>query len=451
MPRFRTIAFLIPALLAGFLLALPGTTWPQAETPGAPGDPARAEVAPVPVPEPTPLAVQYHRTGEWLWLLNQIWAIAIPGLIAFSGLSSRIERLTRSLARGNRAGTIFLFIAAYLALVFVLSLPLAYYQGFVRAHAYGLSNQTLGRWSYNRVVGLGVDMIGSGIVGLIAYSLLTNSPRRWWLYLGLASAPMLALVMLIVPVWIDPLFNHYGPMKNAELERSILDLAGRAGIEGSRVFEVDKSIDTKTVNANVTGLLSTKRIVLWDTLIARLEPREILVVMGHEMGHYMMGHVIRTVALAPLVAIPGLFLVNWWGLKLLGRYRSRLGFERLSDPASAPLLLMLFEVASLILSPPALAYSRAQEHDADRYALELTRDNHAAAMAFVKLQTENLGVPRHGLITQVFRASHPSLGDRIDFCNSYHPWRGDSAPRAFRARGQEAGVSATMEHIAPGT
>jgi Zn-dependent protease with chaperone function len=121
-------------------------------------------------------------------------------------------------------------------------------------------------------------------------------------------------------------------------------------------------------------------------------------------------------------------MVDRLGRWLIARYRDRLGFDHLADIASVPLMMMLLEVAFLALNPVAMAYSRYQEHAADRYALDLTRANHSAAMAHVKLQTENLGNPRPGLLYKILRASHPSAGDRIDFANSYHPWWKESEP-----------------------
>jgi Zn-dependent protease with chaperone function len=239
----------------------------------------------------------------------------------------------------------------------------------------------------------------------------------------LLSVPFLFLGMLVKPIWIDPLFNHFGPLKNQALERSILALAQRAGIEGSRVFEVEKSVDTKAVNAYVTGVFGTKRIVLWDTLIAKLGEKELLFVMAHEMGHYVLGHVVRSILLSALVTLAGLYLVDRVGRMVIGRFSASLQFDRLSDVAAVPLLLLLLHASSLVLSPIALAYSRYQEHEADRFALELTRTNHSGATAFIKLQQENLSIPRPGFLYKTFRATHPSIGDRIDFCNSYKPWQ----------------------------
>ncbi len=128
--------------------------------------------------------------------------------------------------------------------------------------------------------------------------------------------------MLVMPIWIDPLFNKFGPMKDKALERRILDLAERAGIEGSRVFEVEKSVNTKAMNAYVTGVFGTKRIVLWDTLLAQLDAPEVLAVMGHEMGHYVLGHVVRSILLGSLVVLAGLFFVDRAGRWLIARFGS---------------------------------------------------------------------------------------------------------------------------------
>ena len=150
-------------------------------------------------------------------------------------------------------------------------LPLDYYEGFVRQHAYGLSNQTRGKWWSERSRARSSACVVVGVLFLwVPYLLLRKSPRRWWLYTAAAAIPFI-VVLLVTPIWIAPLFNKFGPMKDKALETQILALADRAGIEGSRVFEVNKSVDTKTLNAYVAGFRQTKRIVLWDTIIAALD------------------------------------------------------------------------------------------------------------------------------------------------------------------------------------
>jgi Zn-dependent protease with chaperone function len=252
--------------------------------------------------------------------------------------------------------------------------------------------------------------------------LIRRSPGRWWLYTAILSLPVMFFVMLVEPIWIDPLFNDFGPMHDKQLESGILALADQAGIQGGRVFEVNKSVDTNAVNAYVTGLASSKRIVLWDTMLAKLSPREVHVVMAHEMGHYVLNHVLQGLLLVFAGILLALFLIDRAATFLLGRYKDRLGFDQLSDVACLPLLLLLGQLAVLLLMPLGLAFSRHIEHEADRFALELTRDNRAAATAFVRLQNENLSNPRPGPLFMLLRASHPSLGERIEFANDYQPW-----------------------------
>jgi Zn-dependent protease with chaperone function len=379
------------------------------------------ERTPVSVPEPSALALRFYRTGNWLWAIDELWTLAVLALLLFTGASAAIRNLAKRIGR-NWVLTIAIYAVLWTGLLYLIDLPLAYYQGFVRQHAYGLSNQTLGRWFGNSLKAVLVAMAGGFLFTWVPYLLLARSPKRWWLYTTILAVPFMFFVMLIAPVWIDPLFNAYGPMKNRALESKILALATRAGIDGGRIYEVDKSRDTKAVNAYVKGFLSTKRIVLYDTLLQKLDDKEVLVVMGHEMGHYVLGHVTRTIWLSTIVILVSLFAADRLGRRLIARFSGRFGFDRLSDVASVPLLLILLQVMSLLLSPVALAYSRAQEHEADRFALELTRTNRSAALAFAKLQQENLSNPWPGPLYKLWRSTHPSIGERITYCNQYHPW-----------------------------
>jgi STE24 endopeptidase len=376
---------------------------------------------PVAVPEPTPLALRFHHTGNWLWLLGVFSDIAVPAAILFTGTSARIRDAVARL-RLPWIATVALYVVVYTLLIYAVGLPLHYYRGFVRLHAYGLSNQPLSKWLEDWVKAVAIYTLVGALFAWVPYLLILRSPRRWWAYTTLLTVPFLFGVVLLKPVWVDPLFNDFGPMKDKALEQRIVTLAERAGIGGSHIYEVNKSVDTKAVNAYVTGVLGTKRIVLWDTLLARLDPPEVLAVMGHEMGHYVLGHVPRSILLSTVITLVGLFFVDRVGRRLIARYHGRFGFDRLSDVASVPLLILLLQVSSLALEPVANAYSRLQEHEADRFALELTRTNRSAALAFVKLQRENLSHPRPALLYTLWRSTHPSIGERIDFCNEYRPW-----------------------------
>ena len=376
----------------------------------------------VAVPEPSELAVQYYRSGNVLWAVSTGLSLLIPALLLFTGLSASFRRLAQ------RASRRWILMVALYALLFtlvtaLLSLPLAYYEEYIRQHAYGLSNQSLGKWWGEWLKGVAVSGVGLGLVLWIPYLLLRRSPKRWWLYSGLAAIPVATLVLVVTPIWVDPLFNHFGPMKDKALEAQIVEQARRAGIDGSRVYQVDKSADTKTVNAYVTGLGSTKRIVLWDTILARLEPDQVLFVTAHEMGHFVLGHTLMFILGSAVLITLSLYVVHRLAGRLIARFSRQFGFNDLSDVASFPLLLLLGTIVSLGLVPALLALSRYQEHAADRFALELTRDNHAAATTFVRLQEENLSVPRPGRFYMLWRGSHPSLADRVDFANRWKDGR----------------------------
>jgi Zn-dependent protease with chaperone function len=375
----------------------------------------------VAVPEPTAEALSYYRSGNLLWVIGTLWGVVIPSVMLFTGISAAVRDWA---VRWGRKWffVIALYFMAFTVILFLVDLPLSYYQGYVREHAYGLSNQTLGKWASDQVTALIVGIVAGVLFLWVPYLLLKRSPRRWWFYTGLAAIPFIVVVTFVQPIWIDPLFNRFGPMKDQALEADILRLAERAGIEGGRVFEVAKSEDTNAVNAYVTGFGGTKRIVLWDTILAKLNREQLLVVMGHEMGHYVLGHLWKLILSLSALIITALYVVHRLSGWLIARYRERFGFGELADIASLPLILVLFSTASLIVTPIALAVQRHFEHEADRFALEITHDNYGAATAFVKLQQENLGIPRPGRLYKWWRASHPPLGERIDFSNDYRPW-----------------------------
>ena len=375
----------------------------------------------VSVPAPTEKAMRYYRSGCVLWLVNSAWGLVLPALFLFTGLSARVRNWARAIGRWWLPA-LGAYVVMFLAINFLFDLPLDYYQGFLRQHDYGLSNQSFGTWFGDSVKRLLVGVIVGVVVVPVLDLLVTRSPKRWWLYTSFAAVPFILFMAMVTPLWIDPLFNEFGPMKDPALETKILSLAQRAGIDAGRVYEVNKSVDTETVNAYVTGFLGTKRIVLWDTTIAKLGEDELLFVMAHEMGHYALRHVVKGIGFSFVMILAALYVIHRTAGICIRRFKGRWRFDRLSDVASVPLLIGLANVLSLIGAPVVMGFTRHIEHEADRFALELTRDNRGGARAFVALQVENLGNPRPGPLYKLWRASHPTLGDRIDFCNEYRPW-----------------------------
>jgi len=388
---------------------------------------------PVAVPEPSEAAMRFYRSGVALWWIGQLWVLAFPIAMLVTGASARLRSTAERMTRRRLLST-GLYGVMYVTLFAVASLPLEFYAGFLRPHEYGLAakSYTVAKWLADEAKGLGVSASLAFVLIIPTYHALRGLPRAWPWAITIGSIPIGFAMMFLAPLVIDPMFDTFGPMKNPNLEAKIRTLAERSGIEGSRIYEVDKSAKSKVVNAYVKGFLGSKRIVLYDTLIEKLDEPQVLFVMGHEMGHYVLGHVARSMALGTLGILVLTLSLRWAATRAIARFGGRFGFDRLDDVASLPLLLVLGNLLILAASPVAMAYSRHQEHEADRFALELTRDNHAGASAFVTMQHENLSNPRPGWLSVLWRSTHPTLAERIEFCNAYRPWESNQ-PRRYES------------------
>jgi STE24 endopeptidase len=380
-------------------------------------------LAAIPVPPATPEALAYHRDLDWFWLGDQLLALGLPALLLFTGLGARLCRWCGRATGGRWFWTLALFAPVYFVTIWVLSFPLDVAEGFFHQHAFGLSNQSFGRWLQNELVALAVNSLLAALVLWLPYLLLRRSPRRWWLWSMAGIAPLFILLIVIEPIWINPLFNHFGPLEDKALETKILAEAARGGITNAPVYVMDQSSDSRKPGAYVAGMFGSGRIVLFDTLIQDMTPDQVLFVVGHEMEHYLLYDVWKFVGITMLVLLIGLLAIDRLGRAAIRRWSGRFGFDELADPASLPLIFGLVTLVFLIGTPIINLVTQDFEHNADRFGLELTQNNDAAASAFVKLQAEALGVPEPGWLERIFRLTHPSLKDRIDFANNYHPWR----------------------------
>ena len=389
----------------------------------------------VEVPPASEEALGFYRSGMTAWGIRVVLGFLIPATILVTGFSAQLRNLSRRVSRDIRLATrkqrargvsydlsAGVYAGLYLTITALCLLPLEWYQFFLRYHGYGLSNQTFLQWFRDALI---TFSLGLGAVILIVpgvYFFLRASPRRWWLYTTIGAILTITALRIALPVWIAPLYDDFGRMRDTTLEREIITLAQRAGVEGGRVYEVNKSEDTELVNAYVTGGWNTKRIVLWDTLVDKLNREQVLFVMGHEMGHYVLNHAWKTTVLAATLILISLYTVHRTARGLITRFSGRFGFDSLSDVASVPLILLIVSVLSIVATPVSLAYSRHVEHESDRFSLELTRNNYAAATTWIALQRENLSNPNPGWIYRTWRATHPALADRVVFANQYRPW-----------------------------
>ena len=205
-------------------------------------------------------------------------------------------------------------------------------------------------------------------------------------------------------------------------------------IPGRNVYQVDKSTQTRKINAYVNGFGASQRIVLWDTMLKAMKEDEILCVMGHEMGHYKLGHVWRGIVLISLLSVALFylsFLIMHWSVRRFGR---AWGFTELHDAASLPLLAVTLTIVSFVAQPLINAQTRANEREADLYALELTHMNDAAARAFIKLGAQNKSNPEPGTVLKIFQYTHPPLIERIRTAQEYRPWEHGKPNRFFKPK-----------------
>ena len=367
--------------------------------------------------------IRHSRILDTLYFVGTAWTFGAVALLLVSGAGRKMREVAARITQQPlvlAAITVLLFILA----MTLLELPLTIYADFVVPHQFDLSDQSFGSWLVDGLKGLGLALALGVPVGAGALMII-RKVRRWWLVLWAASIPLIVAMIAVQPVILDPLFNDFVPLQNVQLRQKLLDLAARAGIEGSRVYEVDKSKQTKTMNAYVNGIGPTNRIVMWDTLLAKLTQDEVLAVMGHEMGHYVLKHMWKGLGFEVAISFVALFLIQRIHDRALAR-RPELG-ER-GDPATLPLLVLIASVIGFLSTPILAAYSRSIEHDADKFSLELTHLNEPMAMAFVKFAEDSKVDPSPSPLMEYWLYSHPPIAERIPFALSYKPW--ESEPNA---------------------
>jgi Zn-dependent protease with chaperone function len=323
------------------------------------------------------------------------------------------------------------FVPPFMLAAALLNLPLEYYWGYRLERAFGLSTQTLGSWLADWTKGVGLYAIASIIAVWVFYAVVRRRPRRWWLYFWIATIPLELFVILIQPWVVEPLFYRFTPLAQTQpvFTGKIETMLGHAGLEipASRIFEMNASTKTRTLNAYVSGLGASKRVVVWDTTLAALGPDETLLVLGHEVGHYVLHHIPKEFALIELVML-GLFYI---GYRLIGllvrRFGARTGVESEGDLASLPIAMLVLTLLGFFGSPLFNAISRHYEHQADQYGLEVAYSvvpdpNAAAVNAEQALGVTDLADPDPNRFIVFWLYTHPPIEDRIRFESTYHPW-----------------------------
>ncbi len=355
----------------------------------------------------------YRKDRLRIWAISLILEFLIPLLFLVTNFSQKISFFS-SRGRGLfKSGIIYGII--YVSMIFLINLPINYYASFYLGHKYGLSNQTIFRWMELNIKGFLVNNIVMVLFLWLPYYIMIKSPRTWWLQLGILMIPIMIIMVFISPLVIDPIFNRYTSIEDEKLGQEISKLLEKAEISDASIYRVDKSKDTKTMNAYMTGIGKSKRIVLWDTTIDNLDEREVLCITAHEIGHYVSRHIWKNILIASVGTLLLAYLVYLTSNWILEHSYSSFGFRNIFNYASVPLFIMVINFYSFLGNPIMNYVSRYMEREADAYEIMLTDDREAAITAMEKLYKESLGLPRSSKLYKIWYHSHPTLEERVQF------------------------------------
>jgi STE24 endopeptidase len=381
-------------------------------------------------------AVAYSRAGYTLYFVSYILGGLFLFLILRLGFAAKFRDIAENLSDKKLVqGTVF--VPLLFVTLAILNLPVRLIWHGLSLH-YQQSIQGWGSWFWDWSKGELLDTVFGIVLVLILFAVMRRSPRRWWLYFWFPAVLILLGLIVLTPLVIDPLFNKFEPLskEHPDLVVSIEKLSQHAGvpIAPERMFLMVASAKTNAINAYVTGLGASKRVVMWDTTLQKTTNDESLFIVGHELGHYVLGHVVRGFfvgAAGLLVALYLLFRGLHWALDRWSGDWKLYGQE---DWASLAALLLLLQVLLFVSSPIISGYSRMEEHAADVYGLEVIHglvpnSEEVAAHAFQVLGELDLSDPNPPAIITFWLYSHPPLADRLVFAHSYDPWSKGKSPK----------------------
>ena len=389
-------------------------------------------------PDKLARAVAFARAKTRLHFIDVIYGILILWLLLQFAITARFRNWAKSLTRRRMVQALIIFPLFFITLA-ILNVPLDVSRQHLEL-VYGQSVQSWPSFFGDELKGLGLAIVFGTLVLALFYALVRKSPRWWWFWSWLIALPLLVFVIFLQPLVIDPMFNKFAPLEqtNPALVTDLEKVVARGGltIPPERMFLMRASEKVTTLNAYVTGIGASKRIVVWDNSIAKATPDEIMFIFGHEMGHYVLNHIYKFLAFAACLLLVMLWLgyhaMHW----LIRRFGHHWHVHEVGDYASVAVLFLAFSVFSFVAEPIGNTFSRHLEHQADIYGQEamhglLPDPQGTAQRAFQVLGELSLTDPSPARFTVFWTYSHPDISTRARFARQYDPWTADGHPKYF--------------------
>jgi Zn-dependent protease with chaperone function len=380
-------------------------------------------------PDKLAKAIAISRIRNILEIAGSLWSLLFLWLLLITRSWSGIESWARRRSARRWIQGAWFFVAFFLVTT-LTSLPLDIY-GHHTSLRYGISVQGWASWAGDQAKALGLTLVFGTLILLLFNWIVRRWPQRYWFGLWLVTVPILLLVMLVEPIVIEPLFDKFEPLvqSNPALVAELEKVVARTGtsIPPDRMFLMKASAKTNGLNAYVSGIGATKRIVVWDTTAGRIPDDQVLFIFGHESGHYVLHHIWKGL----IATIIALFFIYWAcaaaGAALVRRYAAQWGIIEFASRTGFVVLLFVISVAGLIIQPLANGMSRHFEHQADIYGQEavhtIVPDPQKSAVAsFNALGEAWLEDPNPNPFIEFWLYNHPSTQNRANFAARYNPF-----------------------------
>lgn len=359
-------------------------------------------------PEATARSNSYFEGGYILDFAGTALSIVVAGLMLILGWGRGVRAWLEKTVKwfplvAFGSAFFYIFVSS------VLTFPFSYYMGFVRQHEYNLSTQDFAAWFNEQMIGFGLGLVIGSLFLTVLYLIIRAARKTWWIWGSAVTIAFAAAMSMIFPVYIAPLFNTSTPMEQSELRDSIIAMAQANGVPADNVYVYDRSRQTNSISANVSGFGPTTRISLADTLLDRASPEAVRAVMAHEIGHYVLGHNVSGLIMNSILIVFSFAFVHFafgWAAK-----NERWGIRDISDPGGLPLFMVMLAVVGLITAPFSRSLIYFNEQQADMFGLNAAREPDGFAEASVLLSEYRKMEP--GAFEEWFFYDHPSGWNRV--------------------------------------